>query len=132
VEDTASAAGGSTAVSPATDSAVRGDSEVEGFLVGENMGASLIAVSVGVIAAFVIGVFATSMGASSDLDILTITHFIIPTITRTIFTGVILDTKVPSNCSKPHWTLLLVFPEFSLTPPGEARQNVHGRENGPL
>jgi hypothetical protein len=62
VEDTASA-GGSTAVS-ATDSAVRGDSKVEGFLTEENMGASLIA-------AFVIVVFATLMGASSALDILT-------------------------------------------------------------
>jgi hypothetical protein len=43
---------------------VRGDSEVEGFLTEENMGASLIA-------AFVIVVFATLMGASSALDILT-------------------------------------------------------------
>ena len=98
MEDTASA-GGSTAVSPATDSAVRADSEVGAFLVGEIMADSLIAVSVGAVAAFVIVVFATLMGASSALDIRTITRFITPTITRTLFTGVILDTKVPSNCS---------------------------------
>jgi hypothetical protein len=61
VEDTASA-GGSTAVSPATDSAVRADSEVGAFLVGEIMADSLIAVSVGAVAAFVIVVFATLMG----------------------------------------------------------------------
>jgi hypothetical protein len=70
-----------------------------GFLVGEIMAASVIAVSVGPVAAFVIVVFATLMGASSALDIRTITRFITPTITRTLFTGVILDTKVPSNCS---------------------------------
>jgi len=69
VEDTASARG-STAVSPATDSTVRADSEVEVFLVGEIMAASLIAVSVGAVAAFVIVVFATLMGAFSALDIL--------------------------------------------------------------
>jgi uncharacterized protein len=83
------------AVSPATDSAVRADSGVEVFPVGKIMGASVIAVSVGAVAAFVIVVFATLMGASSALDIRIIT----PTITRTLFTGVILDTKVPSNCS---------------------------------
>jgi len=98
VEGTASA-GGSMAVSPATDSAVRADSGVEVFPVGEIMAASVIAVSVGAVAAFVIVVFATLMGASSALDIRTITRFITPTITRTLFTGVILDTRVPSNCS---------------------------------
>jgi len=88
------------AVSPATDSAVRADSGVEVFPVGEIMAASVIAVSVGAVVAFVIVVFATLMGASSALDIRTITRFITPTITRTLFfTGVILDTKVPPNCS---------------------------------
>jgi hypothetical protein len=67
------------AVSPATDSAVRADSGVEAFLVGEIMAASLIAVSGGAVAAFVIVVFATLMGALSALDIRTITH--------TLFTG---------------------------------------------
>jgi hypothetical protein len=85
--------GGSTAVSPATDSAGRADLRVEVFLVGEIMVASVIAVSVGAIAAFVIVVFATLMGAFSDLDIRTITRFIIPTITRILFTGVIWDTN---------------------------------------
>jgi hypothetical protein len=81
---------------------VRADSGVEVFTVGKIMGASVIAVSVGAVAAFVIVVFATLMGASSALNIRTITRFITPTITRTLFTGIILDildTKVPSNCS---------------------------------
>jgi hypothetical protein len=83
------------AVSPAADfSGARGFGG-RGFLVGEIMAASVIAVSVGAVAAFVIVVFATLMGASSALDIRTIT----PTITRTLFTGVILDTKVPPVCS---------------------------------
>jgi len=45
------------------------------FKMGENMDAWLIAVSVVAIAAFVIVIFATLMGASSALDIRTITRF---------------------------------------------------------
>jgi hypothetical protein len=85
--------GGSTAVSPATDSAGRANLRVEVFLVEEIMAASVIAVSVAAIAAFVAMVFATLMGAFSALDIRTITRFIIPTITRILSTGVIWDTK---------------------------------------
>jgi hypothetical protein len=86
------------AVSPATDSAVRGFG-AEAFLVGEIIAASLIVVSAGAGAAFVIVAFVTLMGASSALDIWTITRFIIPTTTRTLFMGVILDTKVAAVCS---------------------------------
>ena len=85
VEDTASAVG-STAVSPATDSAGRVDLVVEVFLVGEIMAAS-------VIAAFVIVVFATLMGASSAMDIRTITRCIIPTIIRILSTEIIWGTN---------------------------------------
>jgi hypothetical protein len=92
VEDTASAVG-STAVSPATDSAGRVDLVVEVFLVGEIMAASVIAVSVGGIAAFVIVVFATLMGASSAMDIRTITRCIIPTIIRILSTEIIWGTN---------------------------------------
>ena len=92
VEDTASAVG-STAVSLATDSAGLVDLAIEVFLVGEIMAASVIGVSVGAIAAFVIVVFATLMGASSAMDIRTITRFIIPTTTRIRSMGIIWDTK---------------------------------------
>ena len=90
--------GGSTAVSLATDSSGRADLAVEGFLVGE---ASVIGVSVGAVSAFVIVVFGTLMGASSALDILTTTRFIIPTITRILSTDLIWDTK-SVRPSRPH------------------------------
>ena len=80
VEDTA-LEGGSTAVE---DAALEGGS-TEGDLEG--------AVSVGAVSAFVIVVFGTLMGASSALDILTSTRFIIPIITRILSTGLIWDTK---------------------------------------
>lgn len=80
VEDTASAVG-STAVSPATDSAGRVDLVVEVFLVGEIMAASVIVV------------FATLMGASSAMDIRTITRCIIPTIIRILSTEIIWGTN---------------------------------------
>jgi hypothetical protein len=99
VEDTALEGGsaeveeaGSTAVSLAVDSSGRADLAVEGFLVGELMGASVIAVSVG-------AVFGTLMGASSALDILSFTRFIIPIITRILSTGLIWDTKMCSGQS---------------------------------
>ena len=47
----------------------------------------------GAVSAFVIVVFGTLMGASSALDILTSTRFIIPIITRILSTGLIRDTK---------------------------------------
>jgi hypothetical protein len=84
---------GSTAVSLATDSSGRADLAVEGFLVGELMGASVIAVSVGAVSAFVIAVFGTLTGASSALDILSSTRLIIPIIIRILSTGLIWDTK---------------------------------------
>jgi hypothetical protein len=84
VED-AALEGGSTAVD------LEGGS-TEGDLEGA-VSAFVIAVSVGAVSAFVIAVFGTLMGASSALDILTSTRFIIPIITRILSTGLIWDTK---------------------------------------
>jgi hypothetical protein len=81
VEVTASA-GDSTAVSPAAGSA--GHADFLGVVtMADTMGAGTMA-----------GMAAVTMGvAFSDLDILTITRFIIPTITRILSTDLIWDTK---------------------------------------
>lgn len=78
------------------DTALEGGSTEEGSTEGDLEGAVsafVIAVSVGAVSAFVIVVFGTLMGASSALDILTSTRFIIPIITRILSTGLIRDTE---------------------------------------
>jgi hypothetical protein len=94
VEDTA-LEGGSTEEGSteegSTEGALEGGStavDLEGAV-----SAFVIAVSVGAVSAFVIVVFGTLMGASSALDILTSTRFIIPITTRIRSTGLIRDTK---------------------------------------
>jgi hypothetical protein len=90
VEDTA-LEGGSTEEG-STEEGSTEEGSTEGALEGA-VSAFVIAVSVGAVSAFVIVVFGTLMGASSALDILTSTRFIIPITTRIRSTGLIRDTK---------------------------------------